>query len=291
MTMTQRWRFGDAVILLAVALSLAWFLHEVRTELDYQWDWARIGGYLLHRDDGGEWRTGLLLDGLLVTVRLTVWSGILAAAMGLLIGLARVAPSQFLRAPAAAYVGLIRNMPPLVFMFVFYFFISSQVLSPLNVAAWSESFEGGGEGVFILLFGAPLLFENFISGVVCLALFEAAYVAEIARGGLQSVPTGQREAGRSLGLSGFLILRFIVLPQALKKIAPPLAGQFISLVKDSSIISVISIQELTFSGAEVAVSSGRIFETWIAVALMYFSVCFFLSLAFRRLEKKKTDYS
>ena len=99
-------------------------------------------------------------------------------------------------------------------------------------------------------------------------------------------PEGQWEAGRALGLGRGRIIRDIVLPQALQKVFPPLAGQFINVVKDSSIISLISIQELAFSAVEVAVSTGRVFEVWLSVALMYFAICFLFSLVFRRLERR-----
>jgi polar amino acid transport system permease protein len=117
-------------------------------------------------------------------------------------------------------------------------------------------------------------------------MFEGAYITEIVRAGIQSVNEGQREAGESLGLSKYEIARFIILPQALRRILPPLAGQFISLIKTSAIVSLISIQELTFLAGEVANSTGRLFEVWILVAGMYFVLCFVCSVAFQRLETR-----
>jgi polar amino acid transport system permease protein len=137
-----------------------------------------------------------------------------------------------------------------------------------------------------ILVADPRLIENFVSGLICLALFEGAYVTEIVRAGVQSIERGQWEAARSLGLGGWQTLRKVILPQAIRRVAPPLAGQFITLIKSSSIVSLISIQELTFTATEIAVTTERVFETWIVVGAMYFIVCYICSLAFARLERR-----
>lgn len=124
--------------------------------------------------------------------------------------------------------------------------------------------------VLAFLFGPPELLPNFLSGLICLALFEGAYVTEIVRAGIEAVPRGQWEAGRALGLRSSQVMNEVVLPQAVRRMIPALAGQFIALIKDSSLISLISIQELTFAGTELAVSSGRVFEVWLTVAALYF---------------------
>ena len=136
------------------------------------------------------------------------------------------------------------------------------------------------------LCGDPKLFVNFLTGLMCLALFEGAYVTEIVRAGIQSIERGQWEAGGALGLSRGQLLRLILLPQAFRRILPPLAGQFISLIKTSSIVSLISIQELTFSASEVAVTTGAVFEVWLTVAAMYLAICYACSVAFARLERR-----
>jgi len=137
-----------------------------------------------------------------------------------------------------------------------------------------------------LLFGDPRLIENFASGLLCLALFEAAYIAEIVRAGIESIPKGQWEAAASLGLNRRRVLSKVVLPQAVMRTLPPMCNQFVSLVKDSSIVSLVSIQELTFMATDIAVSTTRIYEVWLTVAAVYFAVCFLLSLAFARLERR-----
>jgi polar amino acid transport system permease protein len=122
--------------------------------------------------------------------------------------------------------------------------------------------------------------------MLCLALFEGAYITEIVRAGIQSVSKGQWEAARAIGLSPMNVLRDVILPQALRNILPPLAGQFISLIKDSAIVSLISIQELTFLATEVAASTTRVFETWILVGAMYFVLCYSFALLFGWLERR-----
>ena len=112
-----------------------------------------------------------------------------------------------------------------------------------------------------------------------------AYVTEIVRAGLQSVPRSQIEAGESLGLSRGDVLRFVVFPQALRNVLPPLAGQFIQLIKDSSLVSLVSIQELSFLAQDVQVATQRVFEVLLFVAMLYFVICFGLSQLFSRLER------
>ena len=139
-----------------------------------------------------------------------------------------------------------------------------------------------------ILFSRPNLLTNFVAGVIVLSVFEATWVAEIVRAGIESIPKGQWEAGRSIGLSNFTVMRHIILPQAIQKVFPPLAGQFINVIKDSSLVALISIQELTFSAFEVAVSTTRVFEVWISTAIVYFVLCFTLSIVFRQLERLRT---
>jgi polar amino acid transport system permease protein len=184
------------------------------------------------------------------------------------------------------YVELIRNVPPIVFIFVFYFFISSQIIPLLGLDTLDQRLGPTGQSVVEFLFGPVSLLSNTFSGIFCLALFEAAYITEIVRSGIQSVSVGQREAAMSIGLSRWQQMRYVVLPQAVQRVIPPLAGQFIILIKDSSIVSLISIQELTFLTLEVANSTQRVFEVWVFVAGVYFVLCYSCALIFRRLEMR-----
>lgn len=282
-------QFGkiDAIILGVVAVAIGVIFFRLNSVLHYRWDWAFLPNYLIRTDEEtGIWSANILLQGLLATIRISILSMILASFMGVAVGLMRASRRLFFRVTGRAYVELIRNLPPLIFIFVFYFFISSQLMPLLGLDEFVRSLTPGQAAVVDSVLGPPGLLENLIAGVLCLAMFEAAYIAEIVRAGIQAVPRDQIEAGQSLGLSRWKVSYLIVLPQAMRKVIPPLANQFIMLIKDSSIISLISVQELTFLGTEVAVSTHRVFETWIAVAAMYFAICFALSRIFARAEAR-----
>ena len=282
----DRPRFGalDAAILAAVAAFVAFIVYRVDSVLYYRWNWGRLWPYIMQPDG----TPGLLLIGFMTTLRLSLYGIVLAALLGLVFGLMRTSKRLFPRLLARGYVEIVRNMPPLVFIFIFYFFISSQITPLLGLDRIGRDLSPQATTILRILVADPRLIENFVSGLICLALFEGAYVTEIVRAGVQSIERGQWEAARSLGLGGWLTLRKVVLPQAIRRMAPPLAGQFITLIKSSSIVSLISIQELTFTATEIAVTTERVFETWIVVGAMYFVVCYVCSLAFARLERRAT---
>ncbi|MCR8550543.1 amino acid ABC transporter permease [Salipiger sp. P9] len=283
-------RFGlvDLVIVGAVAGFLFFLWYRVSEVLVYRWDWSFLPRALVRPNpETGWWEPNLLVEGLLTTIRMSIWAMVLASVLGILLGVFASRKRLLPRLGSSAYVGLIRNVPPLVFVFVFYFFVSSQIIPALGVDSWARGLGPTGERVLGLLAGPPERFENFIAGVLSLAMFEAAYIAVIVRAGIESVPLAQTEAAKSLGLGPWQTFRLVVFPQAFRAVTPPLANQFIMLVKDSSIVSLISVQELTFVGTEIAVSSQRRFETYIVVALFYFLLCFALSRLFARLEKRQ----
>ncbi|MDD9993261.1 MAG: amino acid ABC transporter permease [Rhodospirillales bacterium] len=283
----RRLHWLDLAVLAGVAAFAVYIAYRVDTVLVYKWDWSVIPAYLVRWDDEeSRWVTNLLVQGFLTTIRLAFWGTILAALIGLVMGLCRVADSLFLRMVSRLYVELIRNLPPLVFIFVFYFFISSQIMPLLGIEEWIYSASPGTLEVVSVLFGDPKLLVNFTSGLICLCMFEGAYLTEIVRAGIQSIPRGQWEAGTSVGLSRYQLMRYVIMPQAIQRIVPPLANQFITLIKDSAIVSLISIQELTFMAIEVGTSTMRVFEIWITVAGMYFAICFGISLVFRKMEAR-----
>lgn len=286
-------RFGwlDGVILAVVFGLIGYVLYRAQSHFHYQWDWRLIPGYFIRYDAvQSHWILNLLGQGFLATVRLAVWGSLLAALIGGVMGICRVSPSLFLRLISRTYVELIRNIPPLVFIFIFYFFISSPLTALLDIENQLAAAGPPTLHILAVLFGPPELLPNFLSGLICLALFEGAYVTEIVRAGIESIPKGQWEAAWALGLHSRRVLAEVILPQAMQKVLPPLAGQFISLIKDSSLISLISIQELTFTGTELAVSSGRVFEIWLTVAALYFVLCFGLARLFRRLERRMDQH-
>jgi len=288
-TLWHRLRFGwlDAVVLASVLSFVLFIAYRVNTVLNYRWGWTSVFSFVFRWDEAqGRWVANLLIQGLLTTLRLAVWGIVLAAMIGLVMGLSRVSKRLFPRLVSRAYVELVRNIPPLVFMFIFYFFISSQLMPLLGIDKLLAQAGPTTLSIVSVLFGTPKLVPNFISGLICLALFEGAYITEIVRAGIEAIEKGQWEAGSSLGLSRMKLMRLVILPQAVQRIVPPLAGQFITLIKTSSIVSLISIQELTFLASEVAISTSRTFEVWILVSGFYFTLCFGLALLFARLEAK-----
>ncbi|WP_421560909.1 amino acid ABC transporter permease [Pseudomonas sp. QD6] len=203
------------------------------------------------------WAAGPLLWGLWTTLWLSVVSGVLGLLIGLATGLCRLSNNPTLRDLSTIYVELVRGTPLLVQIFIFYFFI-----------------------------GTVLNLSREFAGIAALSLFTGAYVAEIIRAGVQSIARGQNEAARSLGLSAGQSMRHVVLPQAFKRVLPPLAGQFISLVKDTSLVSVIAITELLKSGREVITTSFSPFEILFCVAGLYLLINLPLSKIASRLERR-----
>ncbi len=203
------------------------------------------------------WRLGPLMYGLWTTLWLSAVSSFFALILGLITGLARVSKNFTLRGLAAVYVECIRGTPLLVQIFIAYFFLGT---------------------VFNL--------SRNVCGIGALSLFAGAYVAEIVRAGIQSVAKGQSEASRSLGMNVFQTMWDIVLPQAFKRILPPLSGQFISLIKDSSLVSVIAITDLTKAGREIITSTFATFEVWLVVAAMYLLVTSLLSQVVYYMERR-----
>ncbi|MGW8313112.1 MAG: amino acid ABC transporter permease [Desulfuromonadales bacterium] len=204
-----------------------------------------------------EWRAGPLMVGLWNTLWISASASLVGMIIGLITGLCRVSKNPTLRSLSIAYIELIRGTPLLVQIFIFYFFL-----------------------------GTVLDISRIIAGISALAIFAGAYVAEIIRAGIQSIPKGQMEAARSLGMNVTQAMIYIILPQAFKRTLPPLAGQFISLIKDSSLVSVIAITDLTKSGREVITSTFATFEIWFVVALLYLMLTSVLSQVISWVERR-----
>jgi polar amino acid transport system permease protein len=196
----------------------------------------------------------------------------------------RTSMHLFNRLVGGTFVTLLRNLPPLVLVFIFYFFISDQVLPYLNLGERITTAPQWVQKVSGLLIAPPDQLEAFIAAVVTLALFEGAYIGEIVRAGINSIESGQWEAARALGMRRWQGLQDVILPQAFQRMIPPLAGQAISTIKDSAIVSVISIQELTFQGMELMAATYLTFEVWITITLLYFLLTYSFSWMAGRLE-------
>jgi len=205
-------------------------------------------------------KPGPLLVGLYVTLKISVISIFFAIIIGIIAGIFRISNNPVLKKLTITYIEIIRGTPLLVQIFIFYFFI-----------------------------GTVLNLDRFTAGVAALSIFAGAYIAEIVRAGIQSISKGQMEAARSLGMNYYQAMRYIVLPQALKRTLPPMAGQFISLIKDSSLVSVISITDLTKAGREVVTSTFSPFEVWFTVALLYLVLTSGLSFVVQLLERRLAE--
>lgn len=213
------------------------------------------------------WKVGLFLQGLWMTLKVSFIAIILGMALGLLTGLARISDNPAFKWTSITYIELVRGSPLLVQLMVWYYVIGTLVNQVLANT------------------GIPQV-ENFWYGVLGLAVFTGAYTAEIVRAGIQSINVGQMEAARSLGMSYGEAMRKVIMPQALRRILPALAGQFISLVKDSSLLGVIAIRELTKITREAASASLMNYEMWLICAVLYLVLTFTLSLFVQSLERK-----
>lgn len=214
-----------------------------------------------------EVRAGIMLLGLWITLKVSIIAIIAGILIGLIGGLARISDNPALKWSSITYIELIRGSPLLVQIFIWYFVLGTLINTMLNNHGLPQV--------------PPLWF-----GVAALSTFTGAYVAEMVRAGIQSIDKGQTEAARSLGMTYPQAMVHVIMPQALRRILPPLAGQFISLIKDSSLLGIIAIRELTKATREVVTSSLQPFELWFICALLYLILTFSLSMFAQYLERK-----
>lgn len=201
----------------------------------------------------------LLLQGLKLTIQLSVISVGIGTIIGLFISLIRISKILPLRWLAKGYVEFLRGTPLLVQIFLIHFGIPQITGTPANA---------------------------MYSGIIALSLNSGAYVAEIFRGAIQSIDKGQMEAARSLGMTYTQSMTHIVIPQAFKRAIPPLGNEFIAILKDSSLVSAISVQELMMAGRVMMGRSFRFIETWIAISLLYLVMTMTLSQCVAYLERR-----
>lgn len=248
--------FLNIALFLAFVLALVWLVVSGGRTGSYHWEWYRIPRYLFKTIDG-EIYLGTLLQGLVITLKIAFWSFPLMVVLGLTTAILSMSNSVIGRLVALVYVESIRNTPLLIQLFIFYF-----VLAPV------------------------IGLDRYFTGILTLAAFEGAYAAEIFRAGLAAVPRGQWEAGYCVGLTTPRLYRYVVLPQAIRIILPPLTGQSISLIKDSSIVSVIAVYELTTEGRDIIAATLLTFEVWFTVAGLYLVLTLSLSLLVGYLEER-----
>ena len=214
-----------------------------------------------------QWKPGLLVIGLWITLKISVLATIFGVIIGILSGLMRISDNPALRWTSVVYVELIRGSPLMVQILIWYFVLGTLINDLLSAYGIGQ---------------IPALWY----GVASLACFAGAYVSEIVRAGIQSIHRGQTEAARSLGMTYGQSMRYIILPQALRRILPPLAGQFISLIKDSSLLGIIAIRELTKAAREAVTATLQPFEVYILLGLLYLVLTFTLSMYVQHLERR-----
>lgn len=205
----------------------------------------------------GHWTTGPFVEGFFTTLWISIVSGILGMIIGLITGLCRISKNPTLRDLSTVYVELTRALPLLVIIFIVYY-----------------------------VFGTIFDLSHNTAAIISLSFGSGAYIAEIVRGGIQSISKGQTEAARSLGMGAFSTMWLIIFPQALRRMLPALTGQFISLVKDTSLLSVISIVEITRAAQLSITTSLKPFEMWFCAAALYLLINIPLSILARYLEKR-----
>jgi polar amino acid transport system permease protein len=316
--------YGGAAAFFALVFGLSAALYVATIKVDYVWRWNRVPQYFFYKEkneiraeiegtvehiatEGGrdhivvkgaeseqvvdapaeglrvakgdlvspgdilavqeQWKPGLLMQGLWLTIKVSVIATVFGVLIGLFAGSARVSANPLFRWTAVTYVEIIRGSPLLVQIFIWYFVLGTLINSIL-----------AGYGVAQI---PPIWY-----GVASMATFAGAYVAEIVRAGIQSIHRGQNEAARSLGMSAAQAMIHVILPQAIRRILPPLAGEFISLIKDSSLLGIIAIRELTKATREVVTTSLQAFELWFVCALLYLILTFTLSMCVKYLERR-----
>ncbi|WP_186668040.1 amino acid ABC transporter permease [Sporosarcina sp. BP05] len=214
--------------------------------MGYQYDWSVISRNM-----------DVFIEGALKTLEISALALLIGIPIGIIIGMGRVSRNKVIRLLSSIYVEVMRGVPLLVLL-IWIFFVLGQFLK----------------------LGA------YWGAILGLAIFTGAFIAEIVRSGIQGVPKGQMEAARSSGMSYTQAMRYIILPQAFRRVLPPLASQFIILIKDSSLVSVISATDLTLNAKNLVATSFRSLEVWTFVALVYFIMTFSLSLIIRYFEKR-----
>lgn len=205
----------------------------------------------------------ILLRGAIITIQLTAISVLLGLIAGILLGIARLSPIKPLSLASRVYIDFFRGTPLLVQIFMIYF----------------------GIPALIQEMGLELTLNRLLAAVLALSLNSAAYLAEIVRAGIQSIERGQKEASESLGLGPVQTMRYIIFPQAFRRMIPPLGNEFITLLKDTSLVAVIGYEELFRQGQLIVARNYRSFEIYLTVALVYLLLNTLASQTFTMLEK------
>ena len=251
-----RSRTLDVTAYALLLAALVWIVLRGAENQGYNWQWYRVPQFIFSLKQG-EFTAGPILQGLLITLHITWMSLILTYIIGLVTAILRLSPSLSGRIVARFYLETTRNTPLLVQLFFVYFIVAP----PLNI-------------------------NRLLAAVLALSLFEGSYASEIYRAGIKSIDKGQWEAGSSLGLSTYQLYRLIILPQAIPRILPPLTSQAVSLIKDSSLVSVIAVYEMTMRANAIVAETFLVFEVYFTIALFYLIITVTLSQLVGYMERR-----
>lgn len=228
----------------------------------------------------------LFIDGIKMTLGITVIAVVLGTLIGLFMGMARLAEAKHgaskyllrfgVRLPAGAYVAFFRGTPLFVQILLVHFALMPMLIHPVDGMLLS----GDVAREIRQNYGA------FLSGLVALTLNAGAYITEIFRAGIQSIDKGQMEAARSLGLSYGQTMKFVIVPQAFRRMLPPLGNEAIMLLKDSSLVSAIGLAELAYAARTVAGVYSRYWEPYLTISFIYLALTMLMAWGISRLEKK-----
>ncbi|MBC8252754.1 MAG: amino acid ABC transporter permease [Ardenticatenia bacterium] len=233
-----------------------------------------------------------IVKGVTTTVYVSVIAYVAALAVGLVTGLMRLSGSRVVREVASFYVEIVRGVPMLVILY-YIAFVGAPVLI-LGINGVGRALIEGGvlTGVGTALTGLTVRHVDFTArAILALTIGYGAFVSEIFRAGIQSISVGQMEAARSLGMSYWQAMRYVILPQAVRNVLPPLGNDFIAMLKDSSLVSVLGVQDITQLGKIYAASTFRFFETYNVVGFLYLLMTIGLALLVRGIEKRMGKHS
>jgi polar amino acid transport system permease protein len=234
--------------IIILAFTIIWMLFTIFTEPEYTK------------------ALNFIIPGLRITFLSTIISFLIAIVLGLISGIGRISDNKIASTLSRTYIEFIRGVPVLILIFTIAFVVVVDAAEFLNI--------NNGN--------VPMI----IRAIIALSVFYGAYIAEVFRAGIESVSSGQREGGASLGMSERQIMRFIVLPQAFRNMLPALGNDFISMMKDSSLLSVLAVEDLTYRGRLYSGSTFRFAETYLVLTVLYLIITLLLSGLQRRLERR-----
>ena len=257
---TPRKVLNSVPVSVALYLAVMWVIiygaYAGAQAMGYNWQWYRIPQYFYTLTDDG-FQLGEIVIGLGKTLQLSATAFALATLLGLIIALMRLSGLVVGKALAIGVLEFVRNMPLLVLLYLFYY-----VLGPV------------------------FSFDRYTASVLCLAVFHSALISEIFRAGINAVPKGQWEGATSIGMSKAQAYRYIVLPQSVRFMLPPMTGEVVHLIKSSAIVSVIAVAELTTIGRNLISDTFMSFEIWFTIAAVYMVVTLILSFGVSQVEKR-----